>query len=75
MTVQASFAKKVTRPQDGNHRLLALLGNDSEFDLAVLDVKDGVGYLSLRKDGLGLPVFGYRFSLANFGKVACPRFG
>jgi hypothetical protein len=38
MAIQTSFAKKVTWSQDGNHRFLALLGNDGELDLALLDV-------------------------------------
>ena len=42
MAIQTSFAKKVTWSQDGNHRFLALLGNDGEFDLALLDVKNRV---------------------------------
>ena len=48
MAIQTSFAKKVTWSQDGNHRFLALLGNDGEFDLALLDVKNRD--LSLRKN-------------------------
>jgi hypothetical protein len=47
MAIQTSFAKKVTWSQDCNHRFLALLGNDGEFDLALLDVKDRVRDLSL----------------------------
>jgi hypothetical protein len=39
MAIQTSFAKKVTRSEDCNDRFLALLGNDGEFDLALLDVK------------------------------------
>jgi hypothetical protein len=47
MAIQTSFAKEVTWSQDGNHRFLALLGNDGEFDLALLDVKNRVRDLSL----------------------------
>src|SRR5204863_6471540 len=68
MAIQTSFAKKVTWSQDGNHRFLALLGNDGEFDLALLDVKNRVRDLSLRKNNLILPIFGYRFSLAHLGE-------
>src|SRR6184192_2913585 len=68
MAIQTSFAEKVTWSQDCNHRFLALLGNDGELDLALLDVKNRVRDLSLRKNNLILPVFGYRFSLANLGK-------
>src|SRR6476659_1745540 len=68
MAIQTSFAKKVTWSQDCNHRFLALLGNDGELDLALLDVKNRVRDLSLRKNDLILPIFGYRFSLAHFGE-------
>ena len=47
MAIQTSFAKKVTRSEDCNDRFLALLGNDRELDLALLDVKNRVGDLSL----------------------------
>jgi hypothetical protein len=40
MVVQARFTKKLTRSEDCNDRFLALLGNDSELDLALLDVKN-----------------------------------
>src|SRR6266478_7576537 len=66
MAIQTSFAEKVTWSQDCNHRFLALLGNDGELDLALLDVKNRVRDLSLRKNNLILPIFGYRFSLAHF---------
>src|SRR5207247_10463114 len=68
MAIQTSFAEKVTWSQDRNHRFLALLGNDGEFDLALLDVKNRVRDLSLRKNNLILPIFGYRFSLAHLGE-------
>jgi len=42
MAIQASFTKKMTRSQDCDYRFLALLGCDSEFDLALLDVKNRV---------------------------------
>src|SRR5436190_17750412 len=61
MAIQTAFAKKVAGSQDCNDRFLALLGNDGEFDLALLDVKNRVRDLSLRKDNLILPIFGYRF--------------
>jgi hypothetical protein len=38
MAIQTSFAKKVAGSQDCNDCFLALLGNDSEPDLALLDV-------------------------------------
>src|SRR5947208_16775987 len=68
MAIQTSVAEKVTWAQDCNHRFLALLGNDGELDLALLDVKNRVRDLSLRKNNLILPKFGYRFSLAHLGE-------
>src|SRR5206468_12394723 len=68
MAIQTSFAEKVTWSQDCNHRFLALLGNDGELDLAFLDVKNRVRDLSLRKNNLILPIFGYRFSFAHHGE-------
>ena len=54
---EAVVAKKVTWSQDGNHRFLALLGNDGELDLALLDVKNRVRDLSLRENNLILLIF------------------
>src|ERR1700692_2737234 len=42
MAIQTSFTEKVAGSQDCNDRFLALLGNDGEFDLALLDVKNRV---------------------------------
>ncbi len=68
MAIQTCFAKELTWSQDCNHRFLALLGNDSELDLALLDVKNRVSNLALRENGLILPVLGYRFSLTRLGE-------
>jgi hypothetical protein len=68
MAIQTSFAEKLAWFQDGDHRFLALLGNDGELDLPLLDVKNGVGDLPLRENNLILPVFRYRFSLAHLGE-------
>src|SRR3984893_8916521 len=68
MAIQTSFAKKVAGSQDCDDCFLALLGNDRELDLALLDVENRVRDLSLRKDNLILPIFGYRFSLAHIGE-------
>ncbi len=68
VAIQTSFAEKLTGFQDCDHRFLTLLGNDSEFDLAFLDVKNRVRGLSLRENSLILPIFGYRFSLAHLGE-------
>src|ERR1700694_4277821 len=68
MAIQTSFAKKMTWSQDCNHRFLALLGNDSELDLALLDVKNRVRNIALRENNLILPVFEYFFSLTHLGE-------
>ena len=47
MAIQTSFAKKMTGSEHCNHRFLALLGNDGEFDLAFLDVKNRVRHVPL----------------------------
>ena len=49
---KTSFAEKITGSYDRNHRLLALLGNDGELRLALLDVKDRVRRVSLGEDNL-----------------------
>jgi hypothetical protein len=41
-----------------------LLGNDGELDLALLDIKNRVRDLSLRKNDLILPIFGYLSGLS-----------
>src|SRR5260370_31228958 len=71
MAIQTSFAEKMPGSQDCNHRFLALLGNDGEVDLALLDVKNGVGDLPLRENNLILSIFGYRFSFAHLGEKYC----
>jgi len=42
MAIQTSFAKKVTGSQNGDDCFLAVLRNDDELDVALLDVKDRV---------------------------------
>src|ERR1700737_5525621 len=68
MAVQTTLAKKNTWAQDCDDCFLALLGNDSELYPSLLDVKNPVRDLSLRKNNLILPIFGYRFSLAHLGE-------
>src|SRR5450432_1386680 len=68
MAIEASFAKELTGPEDADDRFLPLLGNDGELDLALLDVKDRVRGVTLRKNDFILLEFGYRFSLAHLGK-------
>ena len=47
MPIQTSFSKKVPRTDNGDHRFLALRGNDGELDIAFLNVKDRVRNLAL----------------------------
>src|SRR6266403_5934707 len=68
MAIETSFAEKMTGSQDCNYCFLALLGNDGEFELAFLDVKNGVRHVSLRENNLVLAIFEYRFALADFGE-------
>ena len=64
MAIQACFAKKLTRSEDCNDGFLALLGNNSEFYLALPDVKNSIRDLPLREYNLILAIFAYRFSVA-----------
>ena len=68
MAIETPFAKKVTWPQEANDRLLASRRNDSEFDLALLDVKDCFCDFTLGKYNLIFQIFRYRFSFADFGQ-------
>ena len=70
MSIQTSFAKKLTLFQDCDHRFLALLGNDGELDLALLDVKNRVRDLSLRKYN----ILGSNEALTLFLTKASPIF-
>ena len=62
---QASLAKEVAGAQNGNHRFLALLGDDRELDLAFLDIEDGVGRVALQEDLVVLRMVGQRPSFAG----------
>src|ERR1700741_1587911 len=68
MPIETSLAKKVTRFHNSNDCFLAALGNDGELNLALLDVKNCVRNLTLRKNNLILVIFRYCFSLANLGE-------
>ncbi len=54
MSVQAALAEEVPVPVKRDDRLLALLGDDADLDLALLDVKDSLPSVSLREDRLPL---------------------
>lgn len=55
---QTTFAAEFIRPHDCDDGFLPLLGKDSNFDLAVADVKDGIRGISLREDDLIPSIFG-----------------
>src|ERR1700688_509358 len=48
---QASLAKKFPAPQHGDHGFLALLGDDRDLHLALLDIENRIGPVSLQEDG------------------------
>jgi hypothetical protein len=54
---QASFAEEIADVQKGDDSLLALLGDDRELDLALLDIEDAVGGISLPENALVCLVF------------------
>src|ERR1700722_11628119 len=47
MTVHAAFAEELAGSQNSDDRLLGVLGQDGDFDLAFLDVVHGVGSVAL----------------------------
>jgi hypothetical protein len=55
---QASLAKEIARAQQGNHRFLALFGDDRELDFSFVDVENGVGWVALEVDLVVLRVVG-----------------
>src|ERR1700733_12973354 len=58
MAIQTSFAEKVIRFQNSHDCFLAPLGNDSELDLALLDVKNGVRRIALPEHNFILSLIG-----------------
>ena len=68
MAIQTPFAKKVLRFQDSDDCFLAPLRYYGEFDPTLLDVKNCVRNVALRKDDLILLIMRYCFSIAHFGE-------
>src|ERR1700686_5455936 len=68
MAVHAAFAKELTGLQNSDHRFLALLGQDSQFDSSFLNVKQRVGDIALLKHVLILMEFKYLLSRTHFGE-------
>src|SRR6476660_6605579 len=58
LPVQASFSAEFVRPQDGDDGFLALLRDNGDFDLAVLDIEHRIRRFTLREDRFALPIFG-----------------
>jgi hypothetical protein len=50
MPIQATLTKEVSISVEGDYRLLALLGDDANLDLAFLYVEDRITGVSLRED-------------------------
>jgi hypothetical protein len=59
---------KKSLAQDRDDRLFSLFGDDREFDLAFLDVEDGVGRLALRENFLVLLVIRQGPSFVDLGQ-------
>jgi hypothetical protein len=53
---QASFTAEFVRPQDCDDGFFALLGDNGDFDLALLDVENCIRRTALRKDRLVLSI-------------------
>src|SRR3977135_2431711 len=73
---QAAFAAEFILPEDGDHSLLAMFGNDRDLAPSFLDIKDGIRDGSLREDRLTFAVQGNRPAFTNFGEevVGMKRF-
>ena len=54
--------------EDGNHRFLALLGNDADLHLALLDVEHRIGSIALRIDNVPVAVAGRATAIAGVGE-------
>ena len=51
---QAAFAEEIPGIKNGDHGLLALLGDDGELHLALANVEHGIREIALGEDGLVL---------------------
>lgn len=57
MSVQTAFAEKLSCAQNGNDGFLAFLGDDDQFDLALLNVEHLIRDIALRENALTGPKF------------------
>ncbi len=65
---QASFTAKVVLSKNCDHSFLALLGNDGDLDLALLDVKNKIGSVPLPEDRLIFAICGNGSAAVNCGQ-------
>src|SRR6476660_8814752 len=65
---QATFAAEFIRPEECDDGFLPLLGSDGDFDLAFLDVENGIRRVPLREDNPILAVPADAPSLADFSE-------
>jgi hypothetical protein len=65
---QASLAAELVGSQDCDDRFFALVGNDGELGLALLDVEDGIGNVTLGEDDIIPAIFGYGSAVADLGE-------
>ena len=49
---KAALAEEIVRAENCDHRFLALLGNNGDLDLALLNIEDGIRRFALRENGL-----------------------
>jgi hypothetical protein len=68
MTVKATLAEELTGLQNRDYRFLALLGQDSELDPPLLNVKYCIGGISLRENVLMPLKLQYCFPGADFAE-------
>src|ERR1700722_17923691 len=67
MAVQAPLTEELARFKNPDYRFLALLGYDSDLDVALLNIKNSIRHVSLLEDVLIFLKFQDRF--------ACPYLG
>src|SRR5271168_2932352 len=68
MAIEASFAEELSGFQDSDHCLLALFGDNKNLDPSLLNIKDRICGVPLRKDDLVLVKLRYGFALADLGE-------
>src|ERR1700730_7165566 len=68
MTIHAAFAEELAGPQNCHHGFLAMLGQNSQLDLAFLNVKHRFRDIALLEQVLILVKFEDRFPSSDFGE-------